>query len=200
MQDDPEPRLAPPGAGLPRLELLAGRILLSLRRAFSTREAATARFGAERLRIRRLLDLGDPRLGARRVLIPRLPGMEDSSRHWSVWMTLDHLSIVNRSMARVIDSLTKGRVPEGQASTARVKPSPDATSAARDSYESSCDHLLSTVATAGNLKTALRYTHPWFGPLDAAAWHLLAGEHLAIHRRQLERIVAVIGAQTKRTG
>lgn len=39
-------------------------------------------------------------------------------------------------------------------------------------------------------KSPLRFLHPWFGPVDAADWHALAGTHLGIHRKQIERIVA----------
>ena len=39
---------------------------------------------------------------ARPVLIDRIRGIEDSSRHWSVYMTLDHLRIVNLGMVGVI--------------------------------------------------------------------------------------------------
>jgi hypothetical protein len=46
------------------------------------------------------------------------------------------------------------------------------------------------VARAPELKTALRYEHPWFGPLDAFGWHALAAGHIRIHREQIERIVA----------
>jgi hypothetical protein len=49
--------------------------------------------------------------------------------------------------------------------------------------------LLAAVAAAGNLKTELRYAHPWFGPLDAAGWHTLAAGHLGIHRVQIEQII-----------
>jgi len=46
--------------------------------------------------------------GAKRLLIPRLRGMEDSSRNWSVWMTLDHLRIIHGSFIGVIGTLVKG--------------------------------------------------------------------------------------------
>jgi hypothetical protein len=125
--------------------------------------------------------------------------MEDSSRDWSVWMTLDHLRIVNREMARVIHDLTHGRPPEGKASTANVKPSPDAPAAVAGEYEAACDELMATVAAAPDLKTALRHAHPWFGPLDAAGWHVLAGGHMGIHRVQIERILDGLPAATPMT-
>jgi len=49
--------------------------------------------------------------------------------------------------------------------------------------------VVAAVSAAGNLKTALRLPHPWFGPLDAAGWHALAAGHMAIHRVQIERIL-----------
>ncbi len=129
-----------------------------------------------------------------RVLISRPYGLEDSSRYWSVWMTLDHLPVVHHSLVRVIRALTNGSVPRGRASTADVKPSPDVTHAVLAEYEQSCDELLATVAEAPNLNNRVRYAHPWFGPLNAAGWHALSGGHLSIHRVQIERILAGVSA------
>lgn len=56
-------------------------------------------------------------------------------------------------------------------------------------YEESCDALLATIASIPNLKTAVRFAHPWFGPMDAFGWHALAGGHMSIHRVQIERII-----------
>jgi len=184
-----EPKLEPPGAGLPRYELYVGRLLFAFRRWTGSRDAHNARFQQERESIRRLVRACDGDSAARRVLIERARGMEDSSRYWSVWMTLDHLRIVNQSFIRVIGALTKGEMPKGTASTATVKPSPEATAAVVAEYENGCDDLLAAVAAAGNLKTKLRYAHPWFGPLDAAGWHALSAGHMGIHRVQIERIL-----------
>ena len=119
-----------------------------------------------------------------------LRGLEDSSRNWSVWMTLDHLRITNDAFARFITDLTQGRIPEGKASTAAVKPSPTVTAAIEAEYEKSCDAVLATVAAAPDLKTRFRFAHPWFGPMDAAGWHALAGTHMGIHRAQIADIIA----------
>jgi hypothetical protein len=120
----------------------------------------------------------DAKSAGQRVLIRRLPGLEESSRYWSVWMTLDHLRIVHVSMREAIRALTNGVMPAGTASTAAVKPNPNVAGAVVAEYEKSCDELLATVATARNLKTALRFAHPWLGPLDAAGWHALAAGHI----------------------
>jgi len=189
-----EPKLAPPGAGLPAIELFIGRILFGLRRWTATRDSVKAHFQKERDSIRVLVTRCDPESAARRVLIDRARGLEDSSRNWSVWMTLDHLRIVNREITRIIQDLTQGRIPEGAASTANVKPSPDVNASVVAEYEQSCDALLAAVAAAPDLKTTLRFAHPWFGPLNAAGWHTLASGHMGIHHEQLVRIIKALPA------
>ncbi len=189
MNSQDEPTLAPPGAGLPKVELFVARLLFGVRRRTGSRESFSARFEQEREIIRGLVQSCDEDSAARRVLIQRVRGLEDSSRYWSVWMTLDHLRIIHRSLGHVIGRLTRGIVPEGKANTAAVKPSPQVTGAVVAEYEKSCDDLLATVGAAATLKTPVRYAHPWFGPLDAAGWHALAAGHLSIHRVQIERIL-----------
>lgn len=184
------PSLQPPGAGLPRAELLVARTLLAVGQWMGGKASATARFQRERAAIRHLVDGCDADSGARRVLIRRVPGMEDSSRFWSVWMTLDHLRIIHLSFARIIEALGQGITPTGTASTAAVKPSPAATAEVISPYEASSDALLAIAAAVPDLKTKARFTHPWFGPLDAAGWYALAGVHLGIHRVQISRIIA----------
>jgi hypothetical protein len=105
-------------------------------------------------------------------------------------MTLDHLRITNEAFARVITALTQGHIPPGKASTATVKPSLDVTGTVEADFEKSCDAVLAAVAAAPDLRTKLRFAHPWFGPLDASGWHALAGMHMGIHRAQIARIIA----------
>lgn len=197
MNSESEPQLAPPGAGLPKIELLLGRFFFALRCKTGHRKAFNARFSREREAIAKLVAGLAPENAALRILIPRLAGLEDSSRYWSVWMTLDHLRIVNLAIASTIEKLDRGETPAAKASTAAVKPSSSVDAGVVAQYESACDVLLSAVAGVGNLKTELRYAHPWFGPLDAFQWHAMAGGHMGIHRAQLERICASFGQGTQ---
>ncbi|MEI6535056.1 MAG: DinB family protein [Verrucomicrobiaceae bacterium] len=189
MHEITEPQLAPPGAGLPKIELFVGRLMLRFSCRTGNRESFNARFQQEREKIRVLLESCDAKIAAKRVLIKRCRGLEDSSRNWSVWMTLDHLRIVNHAISRTISALTQGVVPPGAASTAAVKPSPAVTATVVADYEASCDDLTATVASASDLKSKVRFPHPWFGPLDAFAWHALSGAHMGIHRVQIEKIL-----------
>ncbi len=131
--------------------------------------------------------------GARPTLIKRLPGLEDSSRNWSVFMTLEHLRIVNADIAEAISLLAQSRVPMRVVSTAAVKPAAGIGSEVIAAFEKSCDVLASTVTGVGDLRTKTRYDHPWFGPLDAAGWHAMAGFHLRLHRKQVECIQTAWG-------
>ncbi|MES2982849.1 MAG: DinB family protein [Verrucomicrobiota bacterium] len=183
------PQLAPPGAGLPFLENLIARCLLGLKRLTKNSADLTAHFISERAAIAELIGSVDENTLSRRVLIQRPRGLEDSSRNWSILMTLDHLRIVNHAFIGAIGSLANEHVPEGEASTAAVKPDPAVGLAVIGEYEVSCDALLETLAAVKNFKTQARYAHPWFGQMDAHGWHALTGSHMSIHRTQIDRIL-----------
>jgi hypothetical protein len=158
-----------------------------------TRDQFTAKFERERDAILKMVRALSPELAKRRVLIPRPRGMEDSSRNWSMWMTLDHLRITNTAFGRVIHLLAQGHVPERPASTAAAKPSPEVDTSVVEGFERSCELLLHTVAGVPDLRTKSRYAHPWFGPLDAAGWHAMCAGHMGLHRGQIERIIDGLG-------
>lgn len=189
MSTNTDPQLAPPGAGLPVIELWVARLLFALTRRRGNRETFVAKFEQERAAIRALLDVYPETQRGEQVLIARLRGLEDSSRNWSVWMTLDHLRITNTAVARVISALAAGKVPPGKASTAAVKPSATVTAAVEVDFERSCDSVLAAITAATELKTQVRYAHPWFGPLDAFGWAAMAGTHMGIHRAQIQSIL-----------
>lgn len=186
------PRLAAPGAGLPAPELFIARILFRIHRWRTDRAASSALVRSECTAITALTSPRAPAAASQPVLIRRLPGMEDSSRYWSVCMTLDHLAIVNTAVAGVIAALGAGRTPPGTASTAAVKPRPEAGPEVLDTLPASCTAIEAAVAGIPDLRTARRYSHPWFGPLDAASWHAMAGFHMRLHRRQVAAILAAL--------
>ena len=154
-----------------------------------SRRRASELFRAEADRILALARSFDPADAARPVLIPRIAGLEDSSRYWSVCMTLEHLVIVDTAIAGVVGALAAGVVPPGTASTAALKPSPSADVGAIDRFEAVASDYLARTGALADLRSTVRYRHPWFGPLTALGWHRLAAAHHRIHRKQVERIV-----------
>lgn len=193
MSTSTDTQLAPPGAGLPTIELWVARLLFALTRLRGNREAFVARFEQERAAIRALVASCPEAQRGEQVLIARLRGLEDSSRDWSVWMTLDHLRITNIAFARVIIALTHGKVPPGKASTAAVKPSVSVTATVEADFERSCDGVLAAITESSDLKTKVRFAHPWFGLLDAFGWAAMAGTHMGIHRAQIQSILLGLG-------
>ena len=190
-----EPKLAAPGAGVPRIERVVGWLQLTL----ATRRgpaAASTRMRSEQAAIQRIVQPLSSAEASARVLVPRLRGLEDSSRWWSAWMTLDHLRIVNVSIAEVITVLGGERSPAGQVSTAAVKPSTDVGPEVLAAFDASCDAIERAVAALPRPRSTARFAHPWFGPLDTAGWHAMSAMHMGIHRAQLEAIVRGLASRT----
>jgi hypothetical protein len=185
-----EPKLAAPGAGLPGPELMIAQFVFKRRLRSGTRETFVAHFNGERKRIAEIVAATSAAGCAQRVLIERVRGLEDSSRFWSVWMTLEHLRIVHERMALIVVDLGRGVMATGKVSTADVKPSGEVGAEVVERYEESCERLLGALRAIVDLKTDLRFEHPWFGPLDAFGWLALAAGHMSIHREQIERIRA----------
>lgn len=199
--DTTPPRLAPPGAGLPAIERFVANLMIRWKAAHTSREEASAAFQTERTAILALLRGREEAALSRPVLIKRLPGLEDSSRYWSLLMVVDHLRIVNREITEVITTLARGQVPDRQASTADVKPSPQVTSAVIAAFDQGCAEYQAAVAAVSDLRTAQKFPHPWFGPMDAATWHFMTAFHMELHRRQMKLILADLpdtGAQGAR--
>lgn len=185
-------QLQAPGAGLPAMEHLIGGFLfrLSLRR--NEPEHFTREFRTEQARIATLLDQSSSDRWREPVLIKRPRGLEDSSRRWSVAMTLEHLRICNTIFASIMEGLSRGEVPDRPARTQDVKPSPEVGPEVRAAYEESCEVWQQSIRRIGNLDTEVRFAHPWFGPLSAAGWQALGALHMKIHRIQIQRILACL--------
>ena len=183
-----EPRLQPPGTGLPKLELSIARMLVGWQNRRSTRQSAAALFAREREVILKLARGGSSEADAQRVLIKRPIGLEDCSRYWSVYMTMDHLRIVNHGTGELIRLLGRGETPERVTGTADVKPAPGVGPEVTAEFERACDFFEQSVAVVDDLRATPRWPHPWFGPLNAADWHFFTAFHMGLHRRQVEAI------------
>jgi len=187
-----EPKLAPPGAGLPFIEwAIAKYILVPQRLKTVTFAAAVTEFSAESAAITALVKpLNETQMSSRR-LIPRLRGLEDSSRFWSVAMTLQHLVIVNNRVRGVIIGLTHGKTSMPAASTADVKPPVNIDCAGvLTEFEQTNRDFLDTVSRVDFEKfPRAAFAHPWFGELTARQWVQFLPLHQQIHKKQIEAII-----------
>lgn len=190
MTEPTEPKLAAPGAGLPWPERLIASFMVKRGIRRTPRREVSALLASERQMILDLVTPLSPAKAKHRVLIQRLRGLEDSSRYWSVYMTLDHLRIVNTGIAEAIKLLGQGKVPPREASTATVKPVNEVDESVVEAFAKSCEAIELAARSIADLRTPTRYAHPWFGPLDAGGWYFMSAFHLRLHRKQIEAILS----------
>lgn len=188
-----EPKLQAPGAGIPKLELLiAKHIIFPLRFKKTSVATAIAEFREESDRILQLARGVSPEQLSERRLIPRLQGLEDSSRYWSIAMAMEHLAIVGGGTRGILVALSRNQTNLPKRGTADVKPSTDLDAQQiLMRFEKVVDDFIRTAEkTDFDKYPEARHPHPWFGPLTAKQWLVFAAPHQKIHRRQIEEIVA----------
>jgi len=189
------PRLAPPGAGVPAYQRLAGKYVLlpAWRRIAPPRRAPTVleRQGEQLVA---LAHGWNEELRTRRVLVPPQLGLEDSSRFYSWAMVVEHLTILGDALAAVLVELTHERVPPGAVSTAALKPKGELDAGATLArYHAMLRRFRAAVeAPDARWDSSARYAHPWFGPLGPASWASFGPFHQAIHLRQARRIRSIL--------
>ncbi|MFP4062176.1 MAG: DinB family protein, partial [Halochromatium sp.] len=192
MSPVPQPPLEQPGAGIGWFErkLLGASIRAAAR--FYGKDRLTRMFRDEAERAMATARRLSEAQGRERVRIERFFGIEDSSRDWSVYMTLEHLVIVNTAIAAILPQLYSGRVVGTEIAIEDVKPVPEAGPEQLDDFAALVERYTDIVDKLGNLRAGARLPHPWFGSLSAAQWHALATIHTSTHRRQIERIAQAL--------
>jgi hypothetical protein len=189
-EDDAGFRLEPPGAGLRSWEQVAvRRIIFPFFRVNTSWEGAQRQFEREGERI--LSQCGDlpTELLFKRVLVPRLFGIEDSSRYWSPAMVLEHLTMVGTRMGEIIVALSRHRPARPIVDMKDMKPS----GRAAEDIVQQFGVFLKVFADAmeervQDRRSECRCRHPRFGSLDAHGWCCLAALHQRLHRRHLNAI------------
>lgn len=187
-----DPALAPPGTGLPAIERWLVSSLLRGIRALLGRDTLSRWLQRETARAIALAASLTPALARQRVLLPRLTGLEDDSRYWSANMVLQHLIIVTNGIRQIVEALASGQAFEHEVRIAEVKPTPDAGPEQQEILSAAVADYLALIDRLGELRSAVRHSHPWFGPLDLHGWHALSAMHATAHRRQLEQIVKLL--------
>lgn len=187
-----QPTLDKPGAGLPFYEwAIANYIIFPLRFKTISPQQALQEFQTEVGKIVALTEsLSEEKLAERR-LIPRLLGLEDSSRYWSCAMTLRHLVIVLKGSAGILTALTHNKTDMQERGTADVKPEEELDQGTiRQEF---IDQAEQFARMASRLEIdkypEAKFRHPWFGKLNARQWLLFAAPRTRIHRKQIEEIL-----------
>ncbi|MFZ2972705.1 MAG: hypothetical protein WA049_08705 [Ferribacterium limneticum] len=183
-------QLAPPGAGLPTLERWISRTLLQVLRTFLSKDALTRWLRRETETVLALAASLPPALACLPVIVPRVTGLEDSSRGWSANMVLQHLVIVDTGIRQLAKALADGNSFGRELRIAEVKPELTAGAEQHAQLRAAVGDYARLIDRLGDLRSPLRHAHPWFGQLDLRGWHALAAMHTLAHRRQMQHIVA----------
>lgn len=186
-----QPELEPAGAGIPAAEALFFRIVgFGLISPLVSWDLARRLFQREGRAILKLTEgLSNEQL-AKRVLIPRFAGIEDSSRYWSPAMTLAHLVIVGDAVAEMIVRLSRGETIGTPVRIEDVKPDEPASLDILDDYRALLVRFDRRMAEdVDDRRSRLRHAHPWVGPLTAHQWLNLAVVHQRVHRKQIQSIL-----------
>lgn len=184
-----------PGAGLPFIEQVLSRyVIFPLFCAQTSWESAVELFDKEGERILKCLNgLSEEQL-KRRILIPHIRGLEDSSRDWSILMTLRHVIVVTNSMKRIMEGLALQNV--ANLPDVRIEDvKPDDGDYTKDQVLKAYELLLEGYSKVMKEPMIFRpspykHPHPWFGYLNNHQWLCLSAIHHQVHRKQIEQIKA----------
>ncbi|MFK7768593.1 MAG: hypothetical protein AB8B55_15325 [Mariniblastus sp.] len=190
--------LQKPGAGLPWFERIALNAAVKTGAAVMTDKYVLRWINRDAAELLRLADCEDESYDVTDPIItPRVIGIEDSSRNWSVLMVLEHLCLVNTEMIKLIQALSNGIVPRGEIDVALYKPEEDIDYEVLTRFQKLDAEYTNVVGELikhhGSLQLPARCKHPWFGLLNAHHWHCLAAFHQRVHLRQMQKIIAMLG-------
>jgi hypothetical protein len=189
--------LQPPGAGLPGLEKYFVKFGFRAFANLCSDRMALRMFEKETRELVRIYEEDESYDVFDEKLIPRVIGIEDSSRRWSIAMVMEHLTMALGEMTLAVDSLSSGIVPHGEIDVALYKPDADIGTDVIFRFQDATDRYVTLIQdlleSHERLSFHPKFSHPWFGDLGAHQWHVLAAVHQRIHRRQAQKIVAMLG-------
>ena len=136
--------------------------------------------------------------GRRNVEVPPMHGVDEDMRRWSLFMLLEHNTIVNRSITATVRQLAQGEALSGPAiidMKQGVMPSSSADESQVELFAQSVTDHLATVRGLGNLRGTRTSRHPIFGHFDAHKWNCMFAFHLRIHLPQARFIVEKAAAR-----
>ncbi len=186
-----QPKLKRAGAGLPWPEKWLVRWMVPRMAHKATWQQADEMFVSQSAKILKDVHGLDKARLSTPFLIKRIRGLEDSSRFWSVAMTLEHSAIVTEGMAEITIKLSRGEKLDFVVDVVKVKPqkawAPEKSIELFNEMVIRVQKRFATEVKDKNSKTT--HFHPWFGELDCHQWHWLAASHLTIHKTQIREII-----------
>lgn len=122
----------------------------------------------------------------RKVLVPKMRGVEDSSRHWCANEVLEHLMITGLGVRGLVVELASGRTSDYEVKIENFKPRGKyAGGDASADFKRFTDETLELLGALDIRDAGPVHRHPWLGDSNALRWTWLLAGHTGIHLNQL---------------
>jgi len=179
------------GAGVYKIIKVSGQyILFPLLNSLISWDKAWDIFDKEGQKILKLVSEVEKEQLFQRVLVPKLFGLEDNSRYYSIAMVIEHLLMVGMALQTRVPLLSRGKKLNKHVKIEDVKPYREIDEDIVEKFE----EFLSTYRekldkNVEDIHIDNTSLHPWFGEFNPKQWSLLAFVHQIVHRRQVEAIL-----------
>lgn len=180
------------GTGLPKCEYLFIKyIFIPTVKKCTSFDILMSLFLKETEKLKRLVcNMSNDNL-SKRVVIPKLIGLEDNSRDFSISMIFEHLFIVSSMIQEGLAFLTNNQKFEVEVSIQGVKPANN-NSSFIDKFFKFVDGYKEFYAQMPKVASKTTKAHPWFGELNSYEWHMFLFIHTLVHRRQIEALIKAL--------
>jgi len=184
-------RLEKAGAGISATKKLAATyVMFPLLNYFISWEKAWDIYDKEGEKVVRMASSLSQEQLFERVLVPRLFGLEDNSRYYSVAMVIEHLLIVGKALQVRIPILSQGKKLKGHVKIEDVKPYTEIDVNIVEAFQTFLSSYREELEMhTGDIHIDNRSEHPWFGEFNPKQWSILGMVHQTVHRRQIEAII-----------
>jgi hypothetical protein len=184
------PSLEKPGAGLPFFEALFVRWYVGPFQSRKNDKAKNLRlFSMIGARLLKEFASVPEDKRDQKVLVPRMKGVEDSSRNWSPNEVLEHLMITGEGMRGIIIELANGRTSGYEVKIENFKPKGKyAGGDAREDFKKFVDETVALLEPLKIEDEGPDHKHPWLGRFNALQWTWLLAGHGGLHLAQLQAI------------
>lgn len=182
---------------LPPFEIQYSRFLIKTRSLLFNERTILSQFRYESDELLRIYDHDESYDVFRPFLIPRITGLPNSYRRWSIAMILKFLTLAVTDYVRIVDALNRGVAPRGMFDLEIYQPSQSVEPETRDQYVESievyCNLVESQLQHNGRLDSSTHFPHVWFGPMNTRQWNVSAALQAGICRRHAQKIIALMG-------
>jgi hypothetical protein len=183
--------LEKPGHGLPKIDAIFLKYIgFPILKTFISWDNAMKFFEYEGKEIINLVkDLPKDKL-FKKVLIPKIFGIEDNSRYYSPAMVLWHLLYVGETLQEGIVNLSKNEKIDFTVKIENFKPFVEINEDIVEKYDNFLNNYKKSIET----KVENKYinnclSHPWFGCLNPHQWLVMSAIHQMVHKKQIKKIL-----------